>query len=276
VPSPDSVFVRLAKPVRRVGGRTTYYLSAPIRVSSLLPARLTQEGIEVLGRSAEGTARLTQEGIEVLGQSAEATARLTQEGIEVLGRSDEANARLTQEGIEVLAPVGGVIPDRPANDLFVNSETLTGSSDCITGTNWNEAQALPYGGATIEAGDPLAYRLHNYGDGTVWYVWTAPSNGYLTVTTGPPSSGTPIGDSVIGVYTGSVIATLVEIDYNDDYAGNPYAKLYNVPVTSGTVYHIEITGFDDDDFGAFELCWEFTTSPIDTVVAVSFDFELHQ
>lgn len=186
-------------------------------------------------------------------------ARLTQEGVEVLGYSAETTARLTQEGFEVLAPVGGIIPVRPANNAFVNAETLPGSSGCIDGTNWNESLPLPYGGATSDGpNDPLNQLFHHYGLGTVWYEWTAPANGYLTIITGVPSVGTPIGDNVIGVYAGVALGALTEIDYNDDYYGDPYAKLYDVPVTSGTVYHIEVTGFSNSDFGAFELCWSFT------------------
>jgi hypothetical protein len=241
VPSPDFVFIRLAKSDRgRTDRRTTYFFSAPLSLS-YLPARLTQEGIEVLERATA------------------ANARLTQEGIEVLERSVTASGRLTQDGIEVLQPVGGYIPDRPANDQFANPDVLAGNGDCAQTTNWNEAQPLPYGGATSEGiYDPLSGSFHHYGIGTVWYSWTAPANGYLTILTNAPTSGTPIGDTVVGIYTGSTLPTLVEIDYNDDYHGDPYAKLYDVPVTSGTVYHIEVTGFSDSDFGAFELCWSFS------------------
>lgn len=229
-------------------------------IAGVLPVRVTQEGIEVLSVTDDANARVTQEGIEVLWLTDGADALVTQEGIEVLWLTDGANARLSQEGIEILSPVGGVVPSRPVNDLFQNAITLSGSSGSLTGTNWNEAQALPYGGAIFQQGDPLAFRLHNFGDGTVWYKWTAPADGFLDIVTSAPSSGTPIGDTAIGIYTGAAPLTLTEVGFNDDYLGSPYAKLYDVAVTNGTLYYIEVTGFNDNDFGTFLLNWDFSAT----------------
>ena len=86
----------------------------------------------------------------------------------------------------------------PANDNFADRTTLTGASDSVTGTN---------AGATRESGEP-GNPVH---DTSVWYEWTAPSNGELTLDT----FGSDF-DTLLTLYTGSAVNALTQVATDDD------------------------------------------------------------
>src|SRR6185436_18523273 len=74
-------------------------------------------------------------------------------------------------------PAPPASPTPPANDNFVNAQTISGCSGTVTGTTF---------GATAEPGEPS----HDPNDSTslspshtVWYQWQAPVSGNVTVTT---------------------------------------------------------------------------------------------
>src|SRR5205807_2045387 len=60
----------------------------------------------------------------------------------------------------------------PPNDNFVNRISISAAAKTVTGLNV---------GATREAGEPN--HAGNAGGASVWWTWTAPSNGTYTVTT---------------------------------------------------------------------------------------------
>src|SRR6266567_9506169 len=60
----------------------------------------------------------------------------------------------------------------PANDNFSNRITLTGTNVAITGSNV---------GATREMGEPA--HAGNPGGQSVWWSWTAPTNGEVVINT---------------------------------------------------------------------------------------------
>ena len=76
---------------------------------------------------------------------------------------------------------------QPANDLFVNRILITGTNSAVTVNSV---------GATRENGEP--YHAGS-GGASVWWSWTAPTNGTVTISTAGSSF-----DTVIGVYSGSV------------------------------------------------------------------------
>jgi thiol-disulfide isomerase/thioredoxin len=89
---------------------------------------------------------------------------------------------------------------QPANDLFANRIVITGTNVVVTGSSV---------GATREAGEP--YHAGLVGGASVWWSWTAPSAGTLTMSTAGSSF-----DTVLGVYTGSLVSALTAVASDDD------------------------------------------------------------
>ena len=118
----------------------------------------------------------------------------------------------------------------PANDNFADAILLTGDSGSVECDNT---------GATAETPDPIN---DSYGNSTtVWYSFVPSAARRATFATSE-SGGSPIGDSVLGVYIGADLASLVEQAYNDDNVSNTYSTVI-LDVTEGTTYYIEVAGF---------------------------------
>jgi hypothetical protein len=83
----------------------------------------------------------------------------------------------------------------PANDLFTNRQWLGGLSNQISGTTT---------AARHEAGEPDHVYAGN--DASVWYAWTAPLAGAVTVRFANASS-----DAVFAVYRGSSVSALTSV-----------------------------------------------------------------
>ena len=123
----------------------------------------------------------------------------------------------------------------PSNDNFAGAYTFTVLED-LTADLYGSTIA-----ATPEAGEPLAggYAAKR----SVWFRFISPVTGTLTATTF--GSGF---DTILDVYTGSSIATLVPVPNgsNDDEnrAGNVLtSSVTNVPITSATAYYLRIDGY---------------------------------
>jgi Ca2+-binding RTX toxin-like protein len=109
----------------------------------------------------------------------------------------------------------------PTNDNFANARVITGNSASFTSNNI---------GATLESGETTFFP--NQKGSTVWFRWTAPSDGYLYVS---------VGDfqyyPVLGVFTGSSVGSLTEVAINSsDYT---YTSV-SANVTAGTTYSIVV------------------------------------
>lgn len=113
-----------------------------------------------------------------------------------------------------------------ANDAFADAESLTGGTGSTSGSTT---------GATREPGEPTHGATNPLA--SIWYRWTAPANGTLTVTT----QGS-LYDTVLGAYTGTAIGGLTTIAQNDDSAGNTWSRV-SFPVTRGTSYALAIDGW---------------------------------
>ncbi len=156
-----------------------------------------------------------------------------------------------------------VTPATGANDALASAEPITGSAGTATGSN---------GTATKEPGEPS--HAGDLGGASIWYRWTAPSNGTLALTT----SGSGI-DTLLGLYTGSSAAALTTVASNDDDAGLLTSRISGRPVTAGVTYRIAVDGWGGGQapsMGETRLEWSFTPSipPPDTAAPVlsSFDF----
>jgi hypothetical protein len=114
----------------------------------------------------------------------------------------------------------------PFNDMFANCQTLTGISGTAVGDNT---------GATKEPGEPD--HNGNVGGHSVWYCWTAPTNGVEVFDT--------IGsdfDTILAAYTGDVVSNLTYVASDDDFGGDRTSRLAFM-ATAGTTYHIAVDGY---------------------------------
>ncbi|HUT37086.1 MAG TPA: choice-of-anchor D domain-containing protein, partial [Planctomycetota bacterium] len=128
----------------------------------------------------------------------------------------------------------------PANDHFANATAISGTSGQTTGTN-NDA--------TKEAGEPN--HAGNAGGASVWWRWTAPSSGQLTVST----FGSRF-DTLLAVYTGTSVAALTRVASNDDAGGGLQSRV-TANVTAGTTYRIAVDGYSGVS-GNIVLDWNLT------------------
>jgi autotransporter-associated beta strand protein len=118
----------------------------------------------------------------------------------------------------------------PANDNFANRTTLTGTNTTVTGSNI---------GATMEVGEPL-HRGY-YGGSSIWWRWTAPHAGIVTMDT---SNSVP--DTLLAVYTGSSLATLTEIASDNNSGSGNWSSRVSFPTESNVTYQIAVDGVDGD------------------------------
>ena len=119
-------------------------------------------------------------------------------------------------------------PGLPPNDAFVDAVTLVGTS--VNTLGWNA-------GASTEAGEPA--HAGNAGGASVWWTWTAPVNGTVTVST----AGSTI-DTVLAVYTGTTVDTLTEVASNDNESLGLFTSSVTFQATLGTTYYIAVDGFN--------------------------------
>jgi hypothetical protein len=120
-----------------------------------------------------------------------------------------------------------------------NAILLSGNSGATSGSNT---------GATRESADP------SFGsDTSVWWRWTAPSNGTAVFDTVGSSF-----DTILAVYAGSVsTSTLVD---SDDDSGEGVASLVSFAAVGARTYYIGVLGFGSA-VGDIQLNWNFTGAP---------------
>lgn len=121
-------------------------------------------------------------------------------------------------------------PSSPANDNFANRITLVGSTTNTTGTNVN---------ATGETGEPSHGTPSATPLNSVWWNWTAPTTGNVTINTVGSSF-----DTTLGVYTGSSISGLTTIASNDDSGSGVLTSSVTFSAISGTSYKIAVDGYN--------------------------------
>jgi hypothetical protein len=91
-------------------------------------------------------------------------------------------------------------------------------------------------GATKQSGEPN--HAGNAGGASVWYAWTAPATGSVTITTAGSSF-----DTLLGVYTGSAVDALTQVAANDDVSTSTFTSSVTFNATSGTTYRIAVDGY---------------------------------
>ncbi len=128
----------------------------------------------------------------------------------------------------LLAVPAGAAATTPTNDAFADAIDLGSlEAESIEGTNVS---------ATKEPSEPE--HAGNAGGKSVWFTWTAPSDGsvpHLALRTFASF------DTILGVYTGSAVSSLTEVAANDD--GTSGGSTVSFATTPGTTYRIAIDGF---------------------------------
>lgn len=116
----------------------------------------------------------------------------------------------------------------PLNDAYAQARTLTGPSVVVTTENT---------GATIEPGEPKPKNSRGTALGTdhsLWFKWTAPETRNFQI-----SAYGETTDPILAVYTGSSLATLAEVAYDDD-TGPGLDSLVRLAATAGVTYSIKL------------------------------------
>ncbi|MCX8040854.1 MAG: hypothetical protein N3B15_09845 [Planctomycetota bacterium] len=134
--------------------------------------------------------------------------------------------------------------DRPVNDDLAQAIVLSGSSGRVTGSNV---------GATRESGEP------SWSGRSVWWRWTAPASGTLTVDTVGSNF-----DTVLGVYRGEEVSRLTALAVNDDAVG--LQSRVQVGVEAGVSYVVMVDGYGGR-MGSIVVNWSFSDRPVVTVRA---------
>jgi len=125
-------------------------------------------------------------------------------------------------------------PGGQPNDNFAAATniTLAGSAATVTGFNTN---------ATKEAGEPN--HAGNIGGRSVWWKWTAPSGGSVTLTT----QGS-VFDTTLGIYLGPAVNSLTTISSGDDVqAGVIQYSSVTFTAVGGVTYYFAVDGFNASD-----------------------------
>lgn len=144
----------------------------------------------------------------------------------------------------------------PANDSLASRITLSGSTPSINGDNTD---------ATLESGEPTYGSISG---ASVWYEWTAPASGFITVT-----ADALTGDTVLGIFTGSVVNALTQIAFNDDThdpipGSSDHLSALTFYAVAGTSYKISVAGYVDD-FTIYQQAFTLSLAPSTSAFLVS-------
>jgi hypothetical protein len=131
----------------------------------------------------------------------------------------------------------------PENDDFAEPTALVGLNGLEHGTNR---------GATKEPGEPD--HAGQAGDASIWYRWTAPADGEMSIFT----AGSTF-DTLLAVYTGSRLDALTPLEANDDVAGATWSAVWFKAV-QGEVYSVAVDGYGAET-GDVVLTWAFEAQP---------------
>jgi subtilisin family serine protease/subtilisin-like proprotein convertase family protein len=132
----------------------------------------------------------------------------------------------------ISAALGGAVAPPPANDGFTNAIAIAGAPLQIRGVN------LSATGQTGEPNGPVRT--------SVWYRWTAPRTGVVTV-----STDGSLFDTTLGVYTGSSVASAVVLPsfpvgtgsaYNDNARPGQRWSWVRFSATANSSYLICVDG----------------------------------
>jgi hypothetical protein len=117
----------------------------------------------------------------------------------------------------------------PANDAFAAAIPLAGSTAFREGDSNAEA--------TKEPGEPN--HVGNPGGASVWYRWTAPASGPVTVRTAGSNF-----DTLLAVYSGGGVASLSPVASDDDVSAGDRTSSVDFVATAGQAFRIAVDGYN--------------------------------
>jgi hypothetical protein len=149
------------------------------------------------------------------------------------------NSRITGNAVLLTDDITGARnlygpPGTPPNDHFANATllVLTNNAATVTGFTTN---------ATKQSGEPD--HAANSGGHSIWWRWTAPAAGPVSLDTRGSYA-----DTTLGVYTGATLGALTSVASNDDInPGIIQASALTFNATAGTTYHLAVDGFNNAD-----------------------------
>ncbi|MDI1361807.1 S8 family serine peptidase [Methylotenera sp.] len=162
----------------------------------------------------------------------------------------QTQSRLTSTGVPVIDTRNSITKPRlnlvaaarPANDTFLNRTSLSGTSGSASGNTLL---------GTKETGEPN--HANNSGGSSIWWAWTAPSSGQVTLY----STGSSF-DTLLAVYTGTSVNALSKKAANDNN-GNLNTSNLVFQAVAGTQYQFAVDGANNSE-GAVALNWSLNTS----------------
>lgn len=118
------------------------------------------------------------------------------------------------------------------NDNFADRTVITGSTATVIGNNRY---------ATTEASEPNPGG--SSGIRSLWWSWTAPASGSVTISTAGSNF-----DTTLGVYTGTSLDALQIVAENDDenYNAGVSTSVVTFNAVAGTTYQILVNGYRGD------------------------------
>ena len=140
---------------------------------------------------------------------------------------------------------------RPPNDNFANSIALSGTSVTTSGTDVY---------ASSEPGEP-SHAGWASGE-SVWWNWTAPDTGIVTVSVNNYSGIS----QVLDVYAGGALAQLTEVAPSSQWLLPPIMTQF--VASKGTNYQIAVTGVNQQS-GTFQLGLTFTPTNFPPVITTN-------
>ena len=142
----------------------------------------------------------------------------------------------------------------PSNDNFSSAViiALVNNSAQINGSNFY---------ATKQTGEPA--HAGSAGGHSVWWKWTAPGNGSMTIST----EGSYF-DTVLGVYTGTSVSSTTTVAANDEASSTVGYSSVSFSVVGGMTYFIAVDGYAGES-GFVSLGLSFTPEVVNTPPAFS-------
>ncbi len=121
----------------------------------------------------------------------------------------------------------------PENDRFADSTNL--GSAAVISIDGDSTCAS----AEEDEPDHADDFIGNDASASLWYTWTAPSNGRWEVTIANSDF-----EYIVAIHQGNTIDTLTEIISGDEIGSSTDEDTIILMATSGTTYHIAVDGFD--------------------------------
>ncbi len=135
---------------------------------------------------------------------------------------------VVSDGTATVVSASAKLVVNSVQDAFAQPRVIPGGGGRLLGSTL---------GATREPGEP--FHAGNVGGHSLWFAWTAPASATVTVDT--------IGsnfDTLLAVYTGTVLTNLTLLAANDDGAGINFNSRLTFAATAGVTYLIAVDGYN--------------------------------